>query len=290
MLRSHQSRRLSVVALVGMLFVALTSCTTTPDTYVALGDSYVAGPLIPDQSTSPLGCLRSNKNYPALIAPTLGVANFVDVSCSGAQTREMTVEQGVTPGPPNPPQLDAINARTKVVTLGIGGNDIGFSNIVKDCLNLDPNGPPCKNKYVTASGDELLARIAATQPKVSAVVAAIRAKAPAAKVFVVGYPSVLPDTGNGCHPSVPIVATDVVYLRGITKALNAMVQSAAVENGATFIDAYTPTIGHDACAGGNKWVEGLVPGSWAAPVHPNAAGMRGQAEFIGPIIQAALAG
>ncbi len=65
----------------------------SPKHYVALGDSYVAGPGIPIQRTDPIGCGRSTRNYPALIAEALGVANYTDVSCSGAWTDHMTAAQ-----------------------------------------------------------------------------------------------------------------------------------------------------------------------------------------------------
>ncbi len=105
-------RRLSAIAVAGALLFALSACQTNTGTnYVALGDSYTAGPLIPDQSLSPLGCLRSDHNYPSLIAPTLGLSgSFTDVSCSGAETNEMFNAQNVTPGPANPPQLSAITS------------------------------------------------------------------------------------------------------------------------------------------------------------------------------------
>ena len=284
----HRFRAVSVVAVAAALLVALSACQVTPNTYVAMGDSYAAGPLIPDQ-VSPLGCLRSDHNYASLIAPTLGLNGFHDVSCSGAETPEYWAPQNVTPGPANPAQLDAINGYTKVVTTQIGGNDIGFSSIVKNCVTLDPTKAPCKDQYVTAAGDELAKRINDTKPKIAAILAEIRRKAPTAKVFVIGYPSILPDTGNGCWPAVPILPADVVYLRSVEKKLNAMIFSAAYDARMSYVDIYTPTIGHDSCAS-DKWVEGVIPGSTAAPVHPNAAGMRSQAAVIGPKVKAALGG
>ena len=86
-----------------------------PQSYVALGDSYTAGPIIPVQQTDPLGCLRSDHNYPHLVAAALGVSNFRDPSCSGAETEDMTMPQGVSPGP-NPPQFDSLAADTQLVT------------------------------------------------------------------------------------------------------------------------------------------------------------------------------
>jgi hypothetical protein len=76
---------------------------------VALGDSYTAGPLIATQQPTPLGCLKSDHNYPHLVAAVLQVTTFRDASCSGATTVNMTSPQNVTPGP-NPPQFDSLDA------------------------------------------------------------------------------------------------------------------------------------------------------------------------------------
>ena len=66
--------------------------------YVALGDSYAAGPLVPIPTGEPAGCLRSNQNYPSVVARELGVADFHDVSCSGATTENVTGPQSVPLG------------------------------------------------------------------------------------------------------------------------------------------------------------------------------------------------
>lgn len=244
--------------------------------YVALGDSYTAGPLIPNQSLSPLGCLRSDHNYPHLVRPGLSTATFADISCSGATTDDMFAAQSTEAGT-NPPQLDALTADTRVVTLGIGGNDIGFSGVVENCARLNPFDP-CKDDYVHGSTDDISVRIAATAPKVDAVIAAIHARAPGARVHVVGYPVILPASGFGCWPAVPITPTDVPYLRAKEIELNTMLATRAAADGAFYDDTYTSSVGHDVCkATGVKWVEGLVPTSLAAPVHPNALGMQNTA-------------
>ncbi len=244
--------------------------------YVALGDSYTAGPLIPNQSLSPLGCLRSDHNYPHLVQPGLTTATFTDISCSGATTDDMFAAQSTEIGT-NPPQLDALTADTRVVTLGIGGNDIGFTSIIENCVRLNPFDP-CKDDYVHGSTDDISVRIAATAPKVDATIAAIHARAPSARVHVVGYPVILPASGYGCWPTVPITPTDVPYLRSKEIELNTMLAARAAAGGASYVDTYTSSVGHDVCKGtGTKWVEGLVPTSPAAPVHPNALGMQNTA-------------
>lgn len=282
----RRARRAVAAALVGgaIATAGLTGCEPPPDTYVALGDSYVAGPLIPLQSTKPTGCLRSNRNYASLVKPKIKVTKFVDVSCSGATTTDFSNAQDVQPGPANPPQFDALNRQTKVVTLGIGGNDIGFTDIVVNCGTSLPGDPGCKADYVHDGRDELSEAIAATAPKIDRVLKEVKRRAPRATTFVVGYPTVLPATGTGCYPLVPIVPNDVPYLRAKVQELNAMLKARATAAGATYVDIATVSIGHDFCQPLAKWVEGLVPVGAAAPVHPNAAGMAGWAPTVAAAI------
>lgn len=251
--------------------------------YVALGDSYAAGPLIPVQNGRPPGCLRSNRNYPSLVAQTLGVARFRDVSCSGATTESLPGAQSVPLGT-NPPQLDALASDTALVTLTVGGNDIGFASIIQDCAARSPTRPlgaACRDFYTAGGTDQLAARIDGTAPKIAAALAAVEERAPVARVLLVGYPAILPDTGPGCFPVVPFSPGDVAYLRDTEKRLNAMLAAQAGAAGVDFVDTYTPTIGHDACQPvGRKWVEGLTPTSSAAPVHPNALGMAAIAKAV----------
>jgi lysophospholipase L1-like esterase len=282
--RSHSLARIVVVALcaavIGVVVPGTAHAKKPPQSYVALGDSYTAGPLIPVQQTDPAGCLRSDHNYPHLVASALGVSDFRDASCSGADTNDMTAPQGVTPGP-NPPQFDRLRADTKLVTIGIGGNDIGFSEIIENCFAPTPSGQPCQDHYVRDGRDELSERIAATAPKVAAVLQGIHARSPEARVLVVGYIAILPETGPGCWPQLPIAPDDVPYLRGIQKKLNAMLAEQADLNDAKYVDAYTPSIGHDACQLPiSRWVEPAVPTTPAAPVHPNLFGMQGYANVV----------
>ncbi|HLI56865.1 MAG TPA: SGNH/GDSL hydrolase family protein [Actinomycetota bacterium] len=249
--------------------------------YVALGDSYAAGPLIPNQDN--LACARSDANYPSLVAASLHPASFTDASCSGATTADMARSQPDVPGPP-PPQLDALTAKTTLVTLTIGGNDIGFAAIGGTCALLsllDPIGAPCEAHYTSGGTDQLRAAIAATAPSVASVLAAIHRRSPKATVLVVGYPDLLPATGPGCWPLVPLADGDVPYLNGIEQALNAMLASEAAAHRATYVDTYTPSIGHDMCQLlGPKWVEGFLPTLPAAPLHPNEYGMQATAADV----------
>ena len=260
--------------------VALFAATPAAADYVALGDSYAAGPLIPLQ-LQPFGCLKSSNNYAHLAAPQLHQPAFRDATCSGAETEDMTAPQGVTPGP-NPPQFGALDADTQIVTFNIGGNDIGFSSIAEDCVSASPIGTYCKNDYVHDGRDEISERIAATAPKVAAVIQGIHERAPQARVFAVNYAAIFPERGFlGCWPQLPVASGDIAYLREKQKELNAMIAAQAAANGAGLIDWYSASIGHDACKPpGIRWVEPLVPANAAAPAHPNLFGMIGAAKLV----------
>jgi len=247
--------------------------------WAGLGDSYAAGPLIPNQQLNPLGCLRSDRNFAHLAAAALG-RSLADVSCSGAKTDDMTAPQNVTPGP-NPPQFNALTTDTQIVTLQIGGNDIGFTSILQNCATANPFAHPCRDRYVVNGHDTLADKIAATAPKVAAVLQGIHTRSPGARVFVVNYAAILPETGSGCWPQVPIAFSDVSYLRSVERNLNAMLAQQAATNGARIVDDYTASIGRDACkSSSTRWVEPLIPGNAAAPFHPNARGEAGIAAVV----------
>ena len=246
--------------------------------YVSLGDSYAAGPFIPNP-VPPLGCLKSDHNYPRLAARSIGP--LTDPSCSGAKTDDMTSSQSIEIDGPNPPQFDALKAGTEVVSLTIGGNDIGFSEIAQSCVTPNPFSSPCKDRYDSGGKDQIAERIAATAPKVAAVLQGIHTRSPRARVFLVNYPAIFPETGNGCWPQMPISYTDAPYLRAKEQQLNAMLANQAASNGAKLVSWYRASIGHDACKGPLvRWVEPVVPNNPAAPIHPNQRGMQGAANVL----------
>jgi lysophospholipase L1-like esterase len=268
--------RALLVVLIATLGLA---APASAEEYVSLGDSYTAGPLIPLQV--PLfGCLKSNNNFPNLTARDLGLS-LKDASCSGAETEDMENPQGVSPDGPNPPQFDRLSATTNIVTIQIGGNDIGFSSIARDCTSTSPQGTPCQDRYVHDGRDEISERIQAAAPLVAEVIQGIHARSPSARVLFVNYAAILPDSGPGCYPQMPITEGDVPYVRAKQKELNAMLATQAAANGAELIDWYTASIGHDACQPPViRWVEPVVPVNAAAPVHPNLGGMMGASALL----------
>ncbi len=271
--------RALLAVLITMLGLAAPAPASAATEYASLGDSYTAGPLIPLQ-IPPFGCLKSNNNYSHLAARQLAL-RLTDPSCSGAETEDMTNPQNVSPDGPNPPQFNSLTTKTDVVTVQIGGNDIGFSSIAEDCMSASPEGTPCQDRYVVNGRDEISERIPATAPLVAAVIQGIHARSPKARVLVVNYAAILPDTGPGCWPQMPITEGDVPYVRAKQKELNAMLATQAATGGAELIDWYTASIGHDACQPPViRWVEPVVPVNAAAPIHPNLGGMIGASNLL----------
>jgi lysophospholipase L1-like esterase len=249
---------------------------------VALGDSYTAGALLPlSPLAKPSGCLRSTKAYPVLVAHTLRVP-LTDASCTNAGVKEMTGAQKTYLGT-NPAQLTALALDDRMVLLTLSGDDMGFLNVLKECMKLSftrPWGSPCEAYYTKGGTDQLAVGVTAEAPRMAKVLAAITARAPRARIVVVGYPDMFPQSG-GCWPAVPITDGDVAYLRGIEVKINAMLATVAKAAGATFVNTYTPTVGHDFCAPERvRDVEGLLPGSPALPFHPNTRGQQTMATAV----------
>lgn len=248
---------------------------STPAKYVALGDSYsAASGVLPPDPKAPPECLRSTRNYPHDIAATTG-ATLKDVTCGAAKTKDFTSSQypGVAP------QLDALNSDTDVVTMTIGGNDSNvFIGAIAQCGSLGVlhlgQGSPCKDKY-GSSFDDTIDDV--TYPALVKALDAVHAKAPSAKVAILGYPEILPPTG-GCFPRMPVAKGDVPYLYDIQSTLNSAVERAAKHTDSTYVDMTERSTGHDACQRlGTRWIE-PPGGTNPVIVHPNALGERHMAD------------
>jgi lysophospholipase L1-like esterase len=267
--------------------VPATGAAAASVSYVALGDSYTSGPKIPTQSSAAGGCDRSNHNYPSDVAADTALGlTLTDVSCSGATTANiLNTTEDVSPGPNNPYQLSAVTSGTAVVSLQVGGDDLGFTSIIENCVALTPWGPTkvganCRNYYDPNGNNTLASAITALTQPIATILADIHHTAPNAKIFVVGYPDILPQNG-ACWPSMPFETADAEYLNSIEQDLNTMLQTTAGANGATFVNTYTPSESHNACTPkSTRWVEPIVPASPADPVHPNANGEAAMAQEL----------
>lgn len=240
--------------------------------YVAMGDSYSAAsgvlPLDPDAA---LLCVRSSANYPHVLAARAGLA-LKDVTCGAAETKDFAGAQY----PDVPPQLDALSSSTGLVTMTIGGNDNNtFIDAALACgsagLATFGIGHPCQTLYGSTFDDQI---DNGTYPAIKAALASVRAKAPNARVAILGYPWVVPTAPvAGCFAKLPIASGDLAYVRDLQTHLNSAVQRAAAETGATYVDVSGVSEGHDACQPiGTRWIEPVLFGTNFVPIHPNALG------------------
>lgn len=298
------------VALAVLLALGISACTAQSPPppapaaayrYVALGDSWAAGPLMTLPTSDPIFCGRSATNYPSQLASRLGVDQFVDVTCGSADTKDVTEAQEVDPLDLGvdlgeaAPQADALTRDTDLVTVTMGGNDVGLPKFAIGCANLfavrlgpPPFGQPCTEILTEGGVDQVSEEIDATRPKVVAMLREIRRRAPKAAIFLVGYPAGLPQGGTGCWGRWPILDVDAGYLDQKMQEMNAMLASAARRAGVRFVDAYTSSIGHDACQPADRaWVNGISFAPDGIPLHPNSRSASNTANVVAAAVRQA---
>ncbi|WP_344377253.1 SGNH/GDSL hydrolase family protein [Agromyces tropicus] len=193
----------AIVALVAMLFGATAPATAAqPDPiqrYVALGDSYAAG----QGAGIPLdACLRSDAAYPVLLDAVPRINLLRQPACSGATISDVASTQ-----------LSQVNRGTTLVTLTVGGNDLGAGEVFAVCAP-DPESFACAT--AVAEAQQLLASGVIGQ-ELGGLLLAIAERAPNARIVVTDYP-------------IPFVAgwstlTDTV--NAATAALDAQIAAAA---------------------------------------------------------------
>jgi lysophospholipase L1-like esterase len=283
--------------------------------YVALGDSYAAGHgLVPTTGKPVRACDQSAANYPHRVASTLGL-HLTDASCSGAVSADLVSTPQKLGRETAPPQSTALSAKTRVVTITIGGNDLGFVDAAQSCLALSPDGPilttgkpTCQASFVKNGVDTLRAKAEGqVHTALARAFASVKAKAPNAKVFVVGYPALFPDTAHtpkeGCFTgsasgvlmnfvlagTYPYTNTDVAYLHSVQADLDLATRTAALAAGFDYISTLAGSEAHTPCAGASvPYVNAITLQSKEfsftvkdGALHPNA---RGQAYLAASVI------
>ena len=244
--------------------------------YVAMGSSFAAGPGIPDYyEAQPAPCYRSTQNYAHQLAQRLSLS-LTDVSCSGATTAHLTGPRGNIP-----PQLDALTPDTKLVTITIGGNDLGYIGGLSaaSCAGLqketgvDGNCSPPAALPAELTFNNLALRM-------DAIAKEVRRRAPEAQLVFVDYLAVLPEAGACAATPLDEFAADGA--RYTARRLAEITRTVAGENGASTITASEFSKGHDACSA-EPWMHGYPrPGApvSGAMYHPNLAGMTAVADAL----------
>ncbi|WP_431782811.1 SGNH/GDSL hydrolase family protein [Streptomyces chumphonensis] len=273
--------------------------------WVALGDSYTAGVIraAGDIFEVPRdGCERTDRSYPQVVDRDLGgLFELTNVSCGAATIENVTdtpqqpigrhlppfAEDPDHPFPAVPPQSDAVGPETDVITVGVGGNTLGFADILARCPQLgaeaDGAGTPCKDALAAGVPD----RLEKVGREYDRMLAVLHERAPKARILAVGYPAIIPQDAATCGYGDltqfgTITRGDLEWLRtDVLEPLNRTIEkSTGTREAADFVDLHASSRNHSACDGG-KWVEGFVtlPDQMSF-VHPNAFGHRNAADHV----------
>lgn len=229
--------------------------------YVAMGSSFAAGPGITQSAdTPPDRCRRSVDNYAHQLARRRSL-NLVDVSCSGATTAHL-----LGPWDTLAPQLDAVTADTRLVTVTIGGNDV---NYVGSLIGAADGGTV---QWPDAAAWTRLAE------SFDRIANEVRRRAPDARLVFVDYVTLLPQ-GAPCAQT-PVTARQADVARAIGARLERETAAAATRAGAGLIRASALSRRHDPCAAQPFAYGSPPPVEGAAPYHPNLAGMTAIADAL----------
>jgi lysophospholipase L1-like esterase len=238
------------------LLIGAGSASASPS-YVALGDSYSSGVGTRTYINDGTNCQRSLAAYPEIDAGRLG-ATLSFQACSGARTGDVLSNQ-----------LGTLNSGTSYVTISIGGNDAGFSSVIQKCAL----------PFVSCTGDITNAQnyIRNTLPaQLDNVYNQIRAKAPAAKVVVVGYPRLF--NGETCNLLAQISTSEESKLNTTADILATTTAARASAHGFGFVDARSAFTGHAICDD-TEWLNGLS-NPIGESYHPNTSGHQGYANLV----------
>jgi lysophospholipase L1-like esterase len=263
--------RRRIWSLAGLLAIVLAASAPAPaaagERYVALGDSYSSGTGTRDYRLDPR-CERGPRAYPALVTTRHPGLDLVFAACGGATTGDVLAKQ-----------LPSVDGATRWVTITVGGNDIGFSGVIKTCAG-PRSDDRCKSKIERAQSiirGELPGRV-------DAVHQAIRAHAPTATVIVLGYPHLF--TRKDCNGGTFFSKGELDAINRTADLLRDKLRERVTVAGPGFIfmDAIPAFSGHDVCSR-TEWLNGLSNPT-SDSYHPNRDG---HAAGYAPLVLGAMA-
>lgn len=241
--------------------------------YVALGSSMAAGPGIrPAVVGAPRAAGRAQRNYPHLIANALNL-ELVDVTFSGATTAHLLTERQHGA----PPQVEALDGSETLVTITVGGNDVGYVPLLMAATlprvtRLVPRiGALLDRENRQQALDEVHGAL-------WAVGTAVRERAPHARVLFVDYLTLLPPPGTPAG-RLPDDVADLA--RHVAAELERHTAAAAEATGCEIVHAGQASRDHHPWSTVPWTVGASLPLPWRPwPFHPNAAGMAAVAEMV----------
>jgi len=255
---------------------ALTSSTITVKSslnYVALGDSYSSGEGNPPFVPSAGKCDRSKTHaWPELLATKASDLNLVALlACSGAKISALTnAYKGETP------QLYAMTAlKPDLVTITIGGNDVGFSDILRNCYVIHLRHENC---VTDGTLKQAKANVVALGGIISGVYNALETEAPHAMILVVGYPQLFPNSQKQTTGCGWLDNSERAQLNSLAQLLDSEMSAAASGIGVQYVSTLNVMAGHELCSA-HSWFNKIVPLNNGAG-HPNFNGQKALAAAV----------
>jgi lysophospholipase L1-like esterase len=232
-------------------------------TYVAIGSSDASGFGIAVQSGG--ACGRSDHNYPHLVAAKLRL-HLTDVTCGGATTANVVAQ----PQGSAPPQIEAVTADTRLITMTVGGNDVNYIGTTLMC------GNPASDCLATIDKTSTDAAFAALPQRLEDVIAKMRSRAPHSEILLVTYPQVV---AADCA-ALSLDADEATYIHDLGQRLEDVFLQVAKNTRVVLVDAYPASKGHDPCSPSHeRWVAGLKFTNGYS-YHPTALGHRAMASLV----------
>ncbi|MFL6163431.1 MAG: SGNH/GDSL hydrolase family protein [Jatrophihabitantaceae bacterium] len=223
--------------------------------YVALGDSYSSGVGAGSYTAESGSCDRSTNAYSALWNNAHHPSSYVSVACSGAKTTDV-----------NANQLASLNSGTGLVSITIGGNDVGFSNIMTTCVLYSESSCVAAVNQAEAYANANLNNLLNTTYN------GIRSHAPNAQVVVLSYPVFYQ---LGVWYCIGLSETSRSKIDEGINLVDGITRTAAANHGFSFADVRSAFVGHQLCSGGTKWLHSLNYLDISESYHPTADGQSG---------------
>jgi lysophospholipase L1-like esterase len=248
-MRYIRALTIGFLAIVGLL-AFVTPAQAATGKYVALGDSYSSGTGAGSYSGG--SCKRSANAYPQRWASSHGPSIFSFVACNGARTADALNNQ-----------VSALTSDTQWVTISIGGNDAGFSDVMITCNTSSDSTCVARNNEAQNFARNTL------PGRLDGVYGSIRSRAPSATVIVVGYPRMY-RLGGSCI--VGISDTKRAAINTSADVLAQVTAGRAAAFGFRFLDGRSAFSGHEICAARPFWLHSV---NWSAldeSYHPTVDG------------------
>lgn len=292
-------------------YILLTSAASTRTNYIAMGDSFASGEgagnyyQSTDNDDPENYCHLSRISYPFRLGTNLNLDDTHSVACSGARIKNIIGPEIIDDNlsderrtnqfsrVENDPELRPVPGyslqskilsenNVDIITLSIGGNDIGFSDIIQNCVYWSTCFTSVQERKALVNLiNRQFDRLVKTYEDIK------KTATLGSRIYVIGYPEIVKPGGN-CGANVRLNSQETYFASNLTRYLNEIIQRASERAGVVYVDVSTALDGRRLCESDDPAVHGLNTARRRPPVspesyHPNGAGQDLISEAINTI-------